>query len=349
MAVVFHPAVGAPTRPRVSVCIANYNGEAMIVDCIESVLAQNSGAAIEILVHDDASTDASVMVLRQRYPQVRLILSNENVGFCIANNRMVETARGEYVLLLNNDAALFPDAVRELISVAECIQTPAILTVPQHDWKTGALVDRGCLLDPFYIPVPNLDVWRHDVAYVIGACLWIPRKTWHELGGFPEWFGSIAEDMYLCCAARLRAFPVRCIGASGYRHRQGASFGGNRIGNGRLRTRYVRRYLSERNRLAVLMVCMPTHLMWPWLFVHVATLVAEGLLLCVWMRTLRPWRHIYAPSLLNAWMQRPLLLELRRRKQFGRKIGLKVYFSRFTWLPRKLALLCRHGMPELQH
>ena len=41
---------------------------------------------------------------------------------------------------------------------------------------------------------------------VIGACLWIQKGLWEELGGFPEWFGSIAEDMYLCCRARLAGY-----------------------------------------------------------------------------------------------------------------------------------------------
>src|SRR6185312_14527399 len=104
-----------------------------------------------------------------------------------------------------------------------------ILTLPQYDWQSGALVDRGCLLDPFYNPVPNLDPAQTDVAYAIGACLWIPRQQWNELGGLPEWMGSIGEDIYLCCVARLRAIRVIALSCSGFRHRLGATFGGARI------------------------------------------------------------------------------------------------------------------------
>ena len=80
--------------PRISVCIANYNGVNVLGDCIDSVLAQTTDAPVEIIVHDDASTDASLQLLRERYPQVELIASEANVGFCIANNRMVAQAQG---------------------------------------------------------------------------------------------------------------------------------------------------------------------------------------------------------------------------------------------------------------
>ncbi|RYH66119.1 MAG: glycosyltransferase family 2 protein, partial [Alcaligenaceae bacterium] len=232
MAVVFYPGLNAVARPRVSVCIANFEGEALLPACIDSILAQSSQATVEILVHDDCSHDQSLTLLRDRYPSVHVIASDENVGFCVSNNRMVARARGDYVLLLNNDAALATDAVERLLEVAESLNQPSILTLPQIDWETGALVDRGCLLDPFFNPIPNLDANRDDIAYVIGACLWCPRETWHALGGFPEWMESIGEDLYLCNLARLRGIPVRALRESHYRHRQGASFGGNRANGG---------------------------------------------------------------------------------------------------------------------
>lgn len=348
MAVVSLQALNRPATPRVSVCVANFNGEHMLGSCIDSILAQDSDASIEIIVHDDASTDGSIALLRERYPQALVIASEENAGFCVANNRMVAEARGEYVLLLNNDAALQPDAVRLLLDQASRSSQAAILTAPQYDWETGNLVDRGCLLDPFHTPIPNLDARLQDVAYVIGACLWIPRATWHALGGFPEWFGSIAEDMYLCCAARLRGVPVRCIDASGYRHRQGASFGGNRIGEGRLQTRYTRRYLSERNRIAILAICTPKPLALAWLGLHLAALVLEGVAVCVTSFDATPWRKIYWPAVRDSAAMRGHMLSLRRTVQAGRNIGLATYLRGFYPQLRKAALLWRHGFPEIK-
>ena len=166
MALVRHyPSLKPETAPVCSVCIANYNGVHMLAECMDSVLAQTPGVPIEIIVHDDASTDDSVTFLREHYPQVEILASADNVGFCIGNNRMVAQARGEYVLLLNNDATLQPGALQLLLR--EAGGGPCILTLPQYDLASGTLVDRGCLLDPFYNPVPNLDASRRDVAMTI--------------------------------------------------------------------------------------------------------------------------------------------------------------------------------------
>ena len=347
MALVLYPALNRPARPICSVCIANYNGEQLLVDCLESVFAQQGDFSVEVIVHDDASTDGSVALLRDRYPQVELLASDVNVGFCISNNRMVAHARGEYVLLLNNDAALQAGALAALLEHASMQMQPGILTLPQYDWQTGALVDRGCLLDLFCNPVPNLDPTRSDVAYVIGACLWIPSPLWIELGGFPEWMGSIAEDMYLCCQARLRSRPVQVVQASGYRHWQGRSFGGNRVSDGRLHSTYRRRSLSERNKTFVLFVMTPGPAVWPLLVAHLLALIAEGLLLTLLKRDASIWSRIYWPAITAPFRERSALLMHRVREQAARQIGIQHYLSAVRLLPRKLSLFWRHGLPSI--
>lgn len=348
MALVHHfPALNPSVGPVCSVCIANYNGVEVLADCIDSILAQTGSIPVEIIIHDDASTDGSVEWIRRRYPGVELLVSEENVGFCVANNRMAERARGEFLLLLNNDAALREDALPVLLHAARRQSIRSILTLPQYDWESGLLVDGGCLLDPLNVPVPNLDPNRNDIAFVIGACLWIPRDAWLALGGFPEWLESIGEDLYLCCAARLRGWQVRCLPASGYRHRQGASFGGNRVDAGGIHTRYRRRHLSERNRLAVFVACTPTLFMWPWLGIQVAVLLLEGGLLSLAMRSVRPWREIYAAALRDAWRLRGAILALRHSLQGNRVCTLPRYLRAFTPWPRKLVILLRNGLPEL--
>ncbi len=330
--------------PTVSVCIANYNGESMLADCIESVLAQEVGFVVEIIVHDDASTDGSLDLLRTRYPQVHVIASDTNVGFCTSNNRMVAQASGEFILLLNNDAALLPGALEALRAAPPL----AILTLPQYDWETGVLVDRGCLLDPFYNPVPNLDPERPAVAYVIGACLWCPRTLWNDLGGFPEWIESIGEDLYLCCLARIDAIPVIALSHSGYRHRQGASFGGNRVASGLLQTTYRRRRLSERNKSFALLVFTPTPAVWALLALHLALLLCEGAALALIKRDTRLFREIYWNVPTSLVSQRARLCKLRRRVQRGRTVSTGDYLRAFTLIPRKLTMLLRHGLPSLR-
>jgi GT2 family glycosyltransferase len=333
--------------PVCSVCIANYNGTQLLAECLDSVFAQAAELALEVLVHDDASTDGSVEWLRERYPQVELLAARANVGFCIANNRMVAHARGRYVLLLNNDAALKPGALRALLDVAARQGSPCIATLPQYDWATGELVDRGCRLDLFYNPVPNLDVARRQVAITIGACLFLPRSLWDELGGFPEWMGSLAEDMYLCCLARLRGVPVLVAQESGYVHRQGASFGGNRVDAGRLNTTFLRRRLSERNKTAVMVVCTPTLAVWPLLTLHAAALLLEGLALALIKRDARVWREIYLPTLRYIASDFRTLRQRRRIAQGMRRASLAAYLRDVVLFPRKLSMLGRYGVPHI--
>lgn len=332
--------------PLVSVCIANYNGEHMLADCIDSVLAQDGDITVEIIVHDDASPDDSVQLLRDRYPQVELLTSAENVGFCVANNRMVVHARGEYVLLLNNDAALHTDALAQLLAAARAQPGPAILTLPQYDWTTGALVDRGCLLDPFYNPIPNLDPQRDEVAYVIGACLWIPRDLWHELGGFPEWMGSLAEDLYLCGLARLRGIPVRALAKAGYRHRQGASFGGNRGSPAGLQLSVERRSLSESNKTRALFILTPGPIVWPLLAAHLLSLCLEGLVLATIRRDPTILRRIYLPAARLPFCEWRRLRERRAEAQATATAGSRQWFGAFRWTLRKIGLLIRYGVPK---
>jgi len=179
----------------ISVCIANYNGNETLRECLDSVLNQTFEHNVEIIVHDDASTDDSVAFIRSEYPQVKLIDSKTNVGFCISNNRMVAVAKGEFILLLNNDASLRDDALSQLYTHAHDEKFNGILTLPQYNAKTGQLMDMGSIFDPFLNPVPNTDPTRQQVGMVMGACLWIPRELWETLGGFPEWIGSLAEDI----------------------------------------------------------------------------------------------------------------------------------------------------------
>ncbi|MFI4938987.1 MAG: glycosyltransferase [Burkholderiales bacterium] len=330
-------------RPVCSVCIANYNGVALIDACIQSVLAQDCGFAIEIIVHDDASTDGSVQAIRTHYPEVKIIESVENVGFCISNNRMVNAAQGDYILLLNNDAALFPDALRTLHETALRLKKAAILGLPQYDASTGELIDIGSRFDLFLNPVPNRDPAQQEIGMVIGACLWLPRALWDELGGFPDWFGSLAEDMLLCCLARLYGYRVIALPRSGV----GKSLGGGKVLENRLSTKIARRAASERNKNYVMCLTYPAPYLQLLLPLHVFLLVFEGIILATLKRDPGLFRNIYLASVRALWQHRRLLASRRHDIQNRRKCGRTAFFIAFEWMPHKLRLLLRHGIPEI--
>lgn len=340
-------ATAMSEHPIVSVCIANYNGIGLIDACIESIVNQHGGLQVEIVIHDDASSDGSIAYMRERYAEVVLVESDENVGFCVANNRMAAIARGDYLLLLNNDTTLLPDALVTLLAEAQRLQRPAILSLPQYDADSGELLDVGSLLDPFLNPVPNLDRQRGEVGMVMGACLWISRVLWHELGGFPEWFGSIGEDLYLCSRARLAGHPVRSLGVSGYRHRVGASFGGGKARGGRLTTTFRRRALSERNKTFVIAMTYPSPYMYLILPIHLMLLLMEGGLLSTLKGNISYLREIYLPAWSELFRQRKLLIAGRRAIMQSRRPTSTDFFVVFDWLPYKLRMLLKHGLPKL--
>ncbi|MFZ5555413.1 MAG: glycosyltransferase family 2 protein [Pseudomonadota bacterium] len=331
-----------------TVMVANYNGSGMIESCLRSVFGQRCSFDFEVIVHDDASTDDSARLIREQFPDVRLIASPENVGFCIANNRMAAVARGRYLLLLNNDAELFPDALTTLRAAATTEGDDAVLGLPEYDLRTRALVARGHWLDPFLNPVPNLDPGCEEVAMVIGACLWLPRRLWSEVGGFPEWFGSIAEDMHLCTRARLQGHPVRVPARSGYWHASGASFGGGKVVAGRLSTTVRRRALSERNKTFVMLTCYPTPLLQAVLPFHLLWLLAEGAILALVKRDAALWRRIYGSVFGAIWRQRGDWIRERRTIQARRRVGVLSFLRPFVAFPYKLRMLFRHGIPEVK-
>ena len=97
---------------RVSVIIPNYNGIKYIEDCLDSLLL--SDTKVDIIVVDNASTDGSYEIVRDKYPQVKLIRLKTNTGFAFATNRGIVEAKTEYVFLLNNDTKVLPQTVSEL-------------------------------------------------------------------------------------------------------------------------------------------------------------------------------------------------------------------------------------------
>ncbi|WP_428633243.1 glycosyltransferase family 2 protein [Sedimenticola sp.] len=333
--------------PLCSICIANYNGMDTVVECIESVLAQSTDLPIEIIIHDDASTDKSVQLIKDRYPEAILIVSDENVGFCVSNNRMVDLAKGEFILLLNNDAVLFPDAIEILYKKSKQLNHEGILGLPQYDADNGTLIDRGSLFDPFYNPVPNTFVSRKSVGMIIGACLWIPEKIWNTIHGFPEWFDTLAEDMYLCCVARLWGMSVEVASESGFRHWVGTSLGGGKVLNRKLSTSLRRRKLSERNKSFVMYICTPTKVVYILMSLHLFVLGVEGLLLSFIKWDYRLFREIYLNCIIDIWRYRKKLSKERFRVQNLRNCTVVEYYKPVVWYPYKLLMLLRYGIPSI--
>ena len=110
--------------PHVSVVVVNFNGRDLLDPLFRGLQAQtyrNFG----VLLVDNASTDGSVDRVRNRYPEVQLIASPDNLGFSGGNNLGIRSSEGRYLALLNNDAVPDPDWLAEMVAEAEADPTVA--------------------------------------------------------------------------------------------------------------------------------------------------------------------------------------------------------------------------------
>jgi len=102
-------------NPLVSIVIANWNGEAHLEECLGSIRAQTY-SHVETIVVDNASNDSSVQLVREKFPDVRIIANDVNRGFCGGSNQGILAGRGELLFLLNNDTAIAPDCVEQQVA-----------------------------------------------------------------------------------------------------------------------------------------------------------------------------------------------------------------------------------------
>lgn len=116
----------------VSIIIVNYNTKDLTRNCLNSVYEHTKDVVFEIIVSDNGSTDGSVEMIKNDFPQIILIENNANLGFGAANNRAMKIARGKYIFYLNSDTILLNNAVKSFIDYWE-----------NSTEKLGAL---GCVL-----------------------------------------------------------------------------------------------------------------------------------------------------------------------------------------------------------
>ena len=107
--------MSAPS-PSVSVIVLNYNGRQHLDDCFTSLLALDYPKdKLELMLVDNGSSDDSVEFTEKHFPSVRIVQSEENVGFASGNNLGAREASGEYIVFLNNDMRVDAQFVSQLI------------------------------------------------------------------------------------------------------------------------------------------------------------------------------------------------------------------------------------------
>ncbi|MEI6853350.1 MAG: glycosyltransferase family 2 protein [Bacteroidota bacterium] len=100
------------SSPDVSIIVINYNTFELTCNCIQSVYDKTRDLTFEIILVDNASSECNADLFLQRYPEIVLLKCNENLGFAKGNNKGIEKAKAEVILLLNSDTILINDAIR---------------------------------------------------------------------------------------------------------------------------------------------------------------------------------------------------------------------------------------------
>ena len=182
-------------RPDVSIVLVLYNQAELTFGCLCSIMETLSGQgpSVEVLIHDNNSTDRTVALL-DRIEGATIIRSETNLHFLKGVNHAARAATGRTLLLLNNDAQLLPGAVEAaLLTLDSAPDIGAVggrIILPDGTlqeagsiiWRNGAASGYGRGQDPNDVDV----MFQRDVDYCSGAFLLTPMETWRELGGFDE-------------------------------------------------------------------------------------------------------------------------------------------------------------------
>ncbi len=205
------------SQPSLAIVIPNWNGALFIERCLGSVLAAARAlpAPPEILITDDASTDASAEIIRRQFPQLRLLAWGENVGFGESVNRAMATTGAELIFLLNNDLAPRGDFLTTLLAARAADPDAGRLFAigaQTLDWHSGApnhAGQRAAWRDGMIAQEPfSAEALAPADFFQAGACL-IDRRAFLALGGFPAiYHPGYWEDYDLAWQARRRGLHV---------------------------------------------------------------------------------------------------------------------------------------------
>lgn len=228
---------------RVTVIVVSYNSRPYLSACLTSI-AQQHEIPTEVTVVDNASTDGSAVLMTADFPSAQLVVNQKNRGFAAAVNQGLALATGEFIMLLNPDAALLPGALAQLMGFLE--SHPCAAGVGPRQW-----LDEKCTWQWSIVPSPphwrlllsrlpvmqRMDLVRHQLAerwalnrtiwrneepvqtpYLSGACLLLRRTTLETAGGLDEGYFLFYEDVDLCDRLRSAGWELYAVPSAGVVH-----------------------------------------------------------------------------------------------------------------------------------
>ena len=248
--------------PKVSVVILNWNGKYFLEKFLPSVY-NSTYPNIEFVIGDNASTDDSLIFVKDNYPQIRIVKNDKNYGFAGGYNKVLQQVEADYYILLNSDVEVTPNWIEPVISMMErenyAAAQPKIRAFHkkshfEHAGAAGGYIDvlgypfcRGRILH-----ITEEDQGQYDdekeIFWATGAALFIKSSSWKEVQGFDADFFAHMEEIDLCWRLKKSGHKIGYCPESLVYH----------VGGGTLNTSNPKKtYLNFRNNLFMLQKNLP--------------------------------------------------------------------------------------------
>ncbi len=240
--------VGATDRPllaELTIIIVTWNTRELTLRCLETLFENTPNLSMRVIVADNGSEDGSADVIAERFPQVDLIRNEGDFGFARANNEAIERVDSEWILLLNPDTEVHPNAINNLLAFSKQHPEAGITggrTVfpdgslnPASAWNKSTPWSLFCYLAGFTIVFKDSSVfnpeaiggWKRDtvrhVDVVQGSFFMLRTALWRKLGGFDRRYFMYGEEGDMCLRAQAMGYRPMITPDAEIMHLGGAS------------------------------------------------------------------------------------------------------------------------------
>jgi GT2 family glycosyltransferase len=234
----------APSKPLVSALIVSYNVKALLLKCLEAFYA-HADVPVEAVVVDNASTDGSAAAVTDEFPHATVLAQKRNLGFGRANNVGLERCQGRFVLLMNPDVTVNPQAVGRMADLLMTRQDaaavgPRLMFPDGHadpDARRSFPVPRTLFYRTVGLSrlfpkssefgrehmghVPDTDV--HEMDAGTAACLMVRMAALDRVGFFDPRYFMFGEDLDLCYRLKLGGWKIFYLPSASAIHHKGAA------------------------------------------------------------------------------------------------------------------------------
>jgi GT2 family glycosyltransferase len=221
--------------PSVSIITINYNQLTVTCELLHS-LRKLTYPDVEVIVVDNHSKEDPTDTIADKYPEVKLIRSKENLGFAGGNNLGIRASRGKYILFLNNDTEVDPGFLQPLVTLFESNPNAGAASSKILYYNSGDIIQYAgsSRVDPFTgrskrIGYMQKDLGQHNVQretdLAHGAAMMVPRRVINEVGMMPEFFFLYYEEVDWCESIKNAGYKIYFVPDSKVYHKESMSVG----------------------------------------------------------------------------------------------------------------------------